>query len=248
MQYFSGEHAGRGMNCFLETTAFLYLFMRDRLVAPPAENMLETSEDSLLSVKRSLQRREAALVSEAHTVAKEAQRRRRDGDIPGARSKIMEWKRTRGRLGTVRGNMAVVEKQLDVVQNSELQREIMESLRTSTAAMRKAGLAVDDVENVMSDLDSGMRESAEVMQAMSTNTMLFSADASDELDESDLADLELVDSELASIMTMSTPAAGARTATPLPSAAGVPQQRHHVVATGAGQHEPARSVPVPDMF
>ena len=66
--------------------------------------------------------------------------------------------------------LVLVEKQLDALQSRELDKELLASLRLSSRAMKKAGLAgeTEDAEKVMGELDDQIAQSAELTQVLST--------------------------------------------------------------------------------
>ena len=68
--------------------------------------------------------------------------------------------------------------QLDAIKTSELDKEIMMTLKASTAAMKKAGitLGVQEVESVMTELDEQMREVQDVTTALANPLQPLSAE------------------------------------------------------------------------
>ena len=97
------------------------------------------------------------------------------------------------RLDKLRSGIALVDKQIDALQASELDRQLMQSLRVSSQAMKKAGLgtAVLEAETVMNELDDQLRGAEEI------TTVLATPLDQDGLDEMDLdAELGLVSEDL----------------------------------------------------
>ena len=86
-----------------------------------------------------------------------------------ARSKLLERKRVQKRLERLRHGLDLVDAQIDAIKTSELDKEIMLTLKASTSAMRKAGinLGVQEVETVISELDEQIREVQDVTSALS---------------------------------------------------------------------------------
>ena len=74
------------------------------------------------------------------------------------------------RLERMRNGITLVDKQLDALRSSELDKELMRSLRDSSTAMKKAGLGVgvEEAENVMTELDDQIREASELTSVLAT--------------------------------------------------------------------------------
>ena len=102
-------------------------------------------------------------------LGKEAQRRKQLGDIPGAKCKMLERRRALKRLEKLRSSMALVDAQLDALRSTELDKELMQTLLASSAALKKAGVGkgVKEAEAVMSELDEQLRESGELTSVLS---------------------------------------------------------------------------------
>jgi hypothetical protein len=64
--------------------------------------------------------------------------------------------------------MGLIDRQLDALRNTELDKELMQSLRASNLAMKRAGLAdgVDEAEKVMNELDDQIREASELTSVL----------------------------------------------------------------------------------
>jgi hypothetical protein len=112
-----------------------------------------------------------------------------EGDSLVARSKLLERRRVHKRLERLRHGLELVDTQLDAIKTSELDKEIMLTLKASTSAMRKAGitLGVQEVESVMLEIDDQMREVQDITSVMSNpltgcQTSLEDADLDAELD------------------------------------------------------------------
>ena len=77
---------------------------------------------------------------------------------------MVERRRALNRLDKLRGGLNLVDSQLDAIKTSELDKEIMVTLKASTVAMKKAGIgvAIKEAESMMGELDEHMREVQEV--------------------------------------------------------------------------------------
>lgn len=180
------------MDCLLETVASGYMFVRARFV-PQVEDDLCTAEESLQECRANLATREGDLSKACVKLGKEALRRRRTGDPDGARMCIRERKQALLRLEKVRNSLALVDKQLEALRTSEMDKEIMLSLKMSSEAMKKAGIAVgvEEAEKVMNELEDRIEDASEV-----TNLLSAPLAFADEVDELDLdAELGLIGEE-----------------------------------------------------
>ena len=197
-RYGSTRHIA--MNCLLEAAASVWLGMRRRVVTEPPEQEVMTAQEGLEQCRRNMEGRERELLLCVTRLSDEALAKKRSGDILAARSKVQERRRVQKRLERLRHGLDLVDTQLDAIKTSELDKEIMLTIKASTSAMRKAGitLGVQEVENVMSELDEQMREVQDITDVLANpaNTMMMSGTEEADLDaELDL--LEAVEGGLA---------------------------------------------------
>lgn len=157
------------MNCFLETVASMWLMSRRSLGLRTPVYEDETIQESLEGCRMSLEGKESELVEACRRLAREALRRRQQGDPVGAKTKLMERRRGLKRLEKLRNNLTLVAGQIDELQNTELDRELMQTLLASSAALKRAGVGrgVQEAEDVMSQLEEQMRESSELTSVLS---------------------------------------------------------------------------------
>ena len=148
------------MNCLLESVAGVYLGCRNRLLGAPVEDECGSAQEHLEDCMKSMGGREKELVESVKRLGREALTTKREGDLSGARAKVTERLRAGRRLDKLRNSMHIVESQLDAMRNSELDKEIMYSLKTSTAALKKAGVsvAIADAETVINELDEQLKD------------------------------------------------------------------------------------------
>jgi len=134
------------------------------------EQQVFTAQDNLEQCKRTMELREKELQENILKLAKEAVAKNKAGDKPAARLKLKERERFMKRLEKLRNSMNIIDVQLDAIRSSELDKEIMLSLKASTVAMKKAGISVNatEVENVMSELDDHVREMQDVTSILAT--------------------------------------------------------------------------------
>ena len=152
------------MNCLLEALAGAYLTVRARLVSEPVEVEVYSAQDNLESCRRTMEGREGEYLEEARKLGAAALAQKRAGNQAGARARVLERRRVVRRLEKLRNGLALVDSQLEAIRSSELDREIMLTLRASTSAMKKAGIgvALQDAEQVMGELDSTIRDTQEL--------------------------------------------------------------------------------------
>ena len=158
------------MNCLYEGMAGLFMLLKERLL--PISNGGELG-DALLhleSCKATLYAKEREHNTQLETLAREALYRRKLGDVATARRLLMDRRRVSEKAQRVQACLVLVEKQLDALQSRELDKELLASLRLSSSAMKKAGLAgeTEDAEKVMGELDDQIAQSAELTQVLST--------------------------------------------------------------------------------
>jgi hypothetical protein len=156
------------MNCLLEAVAGLWLGARRRVMTEPPEAEVVTAQEGLEQCRRNMEGRERELIVLCARLTDDALAKKRSGDLTAARSKILEKRRVLKRLDRLRHGLDLVDTQLDAIKTSELDKEIMLTLKASTHAMRKAGitLGVQEVENVMSELDEQMREVQDITDVL----------------------------------------------------------------------------------
>jgi hypothetical protein len=166
------------MNCLLEALASVWLAGRRRVMTEPPEEEVMTAQEGLEQCRRNMEARERELQGLMHRLSEDALVKRKAGDVLTARSKLLERKRVQKRLERLRHGLDLVDTQLDAIKTSELDKEIMLTLRASTSAMKKAGitLGVQEVEAVMTELDEQMREVQDVTTALS-NPLMANAQA-----------------------------------------------------------------------
>jgi hypothetical protein len=83
---------------------------------------------------------------------------------------FQERRRTQAHLEKLRHGISLLDKQLDALRASELDKELMSSLRASSQAMRQAGIGagVQEAESVMTELDEHIREASELTSVLAT--------------------------------------------------------------------------------
>jgi hypothetical protein len=135
----------------------------------PACDDDESVHEGLIGCRLSLETREAELVEGCKRLGRDAFRRRQQGDSAGAKLKLLERRRVAKRLEKLRNSLVLVDAQMDALQSTELDRELLQTLVASSAALKKAGVGtgVREAEAVMSELDDQMRESGELTSVLS---------------------------------------------------------------------------------
>jgi hypothetical protein len=170
------------------------------MTEPPEEEVM-TAQEGLEQCRRNMEGRESELLTLAERLSSEALCKKRAGDVPSARSKLQERRRVQKRLERLRHGLDLVDTQLDAIKTSELDKEIMLTLKASTNAMRKAGInvGVQEVENVMSEMDEQMREVQDITEVLATPlngpASIEDVELDAELDLLDAVDISLVPSE-----------------------------------------------------
>lgn len=155
-------------NICLEAFATIWIRTKKSIMREPEEQQVFTAQDNLEQCKKSMQLREAELQDNIKKLAKEAIQKKQIGDIAAARAKVNERNRAIKRLDKLRSSLNIIDTQLDAIKTSELDKEIMISLRASSLALKKAGIGVNaaEVENVMTELDDQMRDMQDVTSVL----------------------------------------------------------------------------------
>ena len=148
------------MNVCFEAFAAVWLHTKKKLIPEPPEQQVFTAQDNLEQCRKSMELREKEMQEAIVKLGKEAVAKKRAGDIMAARLKTAERARAVKRLEKLRSSMNIIDTQLDAIKSSELDKEIMMSLKASSIALKKAGIGVNanEVENVMMEMDDHMRE------------------------------------------------------------------------------------------
>lgn len=156
------------MNCLLETIASIWMLSVRAAPIVQVEEDEVGIHDNLESCRNSLESREADLAEGCRRLGREALRRRQAGDVQGAKVKVMERRRAVKRLDKLRSSLALVDAQLDALRTTELDKELMQTLLASSAALKKAGVGkgVKEAESIMSELDEQLRESGELTSVL----------------------------------------------------------------------------------
>jgi len=155
------------MNCFLETVASVWMLsLKQVYSAVPTEDTCV--QEGLESCRASLEQRGVDLAEAVKRMGSEALRRRQLGDLTGAKAKLIERKRGLKRLDKLRSSLTLVDSQLEALRTTELDKELMQTLIASSAALKKAGVGkgVKEAEQVMSELDEQLRESGELTSVL----------------------------------------------------------------------------------
>ena len=159
------------MNCLFETVASMWIVTLKTIKRGAPDPDDESVQENLEGCRMSLEVREAELAESCKKLGRDALRRRQQGDAAGAKVKLMERRRSMKRLEKLRNSLTLVDTQLDALRNTELDRELMQTLTASSAALKKAGVGkgIKEAETVMSELDEQMREASDITQVLSNN-------------------------------------------------------------------------------
>ena len=157
------RNPGKHVNCVLSQPG-----IRPQTRGPQLQED-EYVQKSLEGCRQPLEARKAELAEAHRKMGHEAVRRKQQGDMDGAKIKLMERRRAQKRLEKLRHSLTLVDVQIDALHSNELDRELMQALAVSSAALKKAGVGkgVKEAEAVMSELDEQMRESCELTSVLS---------------------------------------------------------------------------------
>jgi hypothetical protein len=200
-----------------------------RVVTEPPEEEVMTAQEGLEQCRRNMEGRERELLTLSERLTEDALMKKRLGDVLSARSKLLERRRVQKRMERLRHGLDLVDAQLDAIKTSELDKEIMLTLKASNSVMRKAGITVgvQEAENVMSEMDEQMREVQDLTEVLA-NPLNGSASLEDAELDAELDLLEAMATPDAPLVSMPLEPSPAR---PLPAAL----ERPALVARGADQ-------------
>lgn len=169
--------------CF-EALASAWLSTKKKLLPEPPDEQVFTAQDNLEQCRKSMELREKEIQDSISKLSKEAVARNKAGDKMAAKLKMAERARHMKRLEKLRSSMNIIDTQLDAIKSSELDKEIMMSLRASTIALKKAGIGVNvnEVENVMNELDDQMKEMQDITSVLA-NPVATAFDDENSIDE-----------------------------------------------------------------
>lgn len=169
--------------CF-ESMAAIWIYGKKKLLAEPMEQQVYAAQDNLDNVKKNMEIREKELQEQILKLGKEAIAKKKTGDLHAARIKTAERVRLQKRLDKLRSSINIINVNLDTIKNSELDKEIMQSLKASSMALKKAGIGVNvaEMENIMNVLDEQMRDMQDVTNVMAT-PVTYSMEDEEELDQ-----------------------------------------------------------------
>lgn len=158
-------------------------------IAAHAVMSLKASIDHLKRQEDDMTRDLAVVIGEIRT------KRAKTSDKAAVRALLIKSKQKRSKLTQVVKKRESFEHHLDVLSNTEMDQELISTVKKTASAMKSLGLnkTIDDVDNIMADLEETQLDMKEVTNIMSSRVAY-----DDELDDKDLED------ELDMIMGMDT--------------------------------------------
>ena len=238
------------MNCLFEGVCGLYLFLRERCSPPSDTHALEDACAHMETCKATLSSKEKELMATHDRLGRMALDRRKLSDTMGVRRYMAERRRVLAKVERVRACLGVVDKQLDALQNRELNQELFKSLSLSNHAMKRVGVTADtdEAERLMGELDDQIAHSVEFTQVLSTP--LESDMPGADVGELDLdAELQLLETEYTPVGDAAVPAA---TTPPTPATSApvttstqktTPQRKAVPVSVAPPTREPPDEIP-----
>lgn len=162
-----------GMNCLLEVMASVWMTARRQVMTEPVVEEVASAQEGLEQCRRNMEGRERELQAHVERLTSEALAKKREGDLLQARARVQERRRCVKRIERLRHGIDLVDTQLDAIKTSELDKEIMLTLKASSTAMRKAGITVGlkEAESVMSEIDQQLHEAQDLTEVLATPLM-----------------------------------------------------------------------------
>ena len=162
------------MNCLLESVAGIYIGMQQRLFIKTGDDPLQKAQEDLEVCKWQLQERADELQTTSTALCQDALSKKRLGQVQPALQKFQEYKRCHAQLVKVTNGIGLLNQQLDILHTNDLDKQIMHSLKTSTNAMRAAGIesTAKEADNVMVELEDQVRESENLSNIFSSKRVV----------------------------------------------------------------------------
>lgn len=173
---------GNGMtppSCF-DVFAGLWVFLYERYI-PTAHRDAQQAYlvDELNSTTARLRTRRDELQQRVKAHAIDAKRALSRGDKRGFQSRMASARRLRMQADRIEVSLSTIEGNIDEIINSDVTRDIIDSLRRSTEALKGQVVpmgGVEGVQEVVDDLQSELATSQEVMDAIYRNMPSGAAD------------------------------------------------------------------------
>jgi hypothetical protein len=158
------------MNCLLEVVASIWMTARRQVMTEPVVEEVASAQEGLEQCRRNMEGRERELQAHVERLTAEALAKKREGDLLQARARVQERRRCVKRIERLRHGIDLVDTQIDAIKTSELDKEIMLTLKASSTAMRKAGITVgvQEAENVMSEIDQQLHDAQDLTEVLAT--------------------------------------------------------------------------------
>jgi len=158
------------MNCLLEVVASIWMTARRQVMTEPVLEEVASAQEGLEQCRRNMEGRERELQAHVERLTAEALAKKREGDLLQARARVQERRRCVKRIERLRHGIDLVDTQIDAIKTSELDKEIMLTLKASSTAMRKAGITVgvQEAENVMSEIDQQLHDAQDLTDVLAT--------------------------------------------------------------------------------
>ena len=150
----------RMLSPFFEVFASIWISAKSIFVKEPPEEQINTARDNLERCKENIEKSIALKRTQLLKVSKEAVACKRMGDKAGAKIKIQERMTLISNIEFAQVRLNRVTRQIDAIQTSELDKEVMLSLKASSDALKRAGvmMPVNEVETIVTELDEQIRD------------------------------------------------------------------------------------------
>jgi predicted small metal-binding protein len=168
---------------------FVYDDDKRRSDVSSGDKAYDTVFDELDSCKSRLERREAELMEASHRLGREILARRSQNDMTGVKAKLTERRNLMTRVSTLQKNILLVTDQIEALKNSELDRELMQTLMVSSNALKNAGIGkgAQEAEEVMTELGEHMKEASELTSVLAQH---IDSSVTNSMEEEDALDIE----------------------------------------------------------
>lgn len=177
-------------NCLLEAMASGWLSFYTRW-KPMVDDSTDYAVFKLRESLKDIQCEEKKFITEITEIDKKIrsmqQQKRKTAEL---RPQLLRRRQKRMQHKELQSRMGIMQSQLDILESSNINKNMLETLQTSSMAMKKLGLAkdVENADKIIDEYEKGLMESEEIMQNLKLGYKHNAAEDDDDL----MAELDMV--------------------------------------------------------
>lgn len=180
------------MDCFLEAVAGMWVSSLRRTGAlkdDDAELVVPESKDSLRHAMLQVNERIEADESAIETIVRELRSKQRSLSKDGKMQHMRKIRDRRKRITELRQRHCMMERQLELIDNNELNQTVIATLDQSNRAMKKMGIKtnIEQTDRVMSELEGSINDVYDINSTLANSVSVLESVAGDDELEQELA-------------------------------------------------------------